>query len=251
MSRWKAGAIHFTISLTLFLGLLAVILLLWYPGILFTIDGGWQGLQLVIAVDLVAGPMLTLIVFKSGKPGLKFDLTCIGIFQATCMAAGMWVVYNERPLALVLAYDTIYSVNAEEFLQYERDPQLLEEFPGGYPKWLYIELPESDVAAEIAAIRAQFIGDPLYIQTENYRAMPEQPDALEGVFRAEARTRGELPTPDVEQADDSCLFSKFISSVGSGIVCFDRQTRRIVEFYEIEIEIETETGAGTTEQLLD
>ena len=56
MSRWKAGAIHFLISLAIFLGLLAVILLLWYPGILFSIDSGWAGLQLVIGVDLIAGP---------------------------------------------------------------------------------------------------------------------------------------------------------------------------------------------------
>lgn len=232
MSRWKAGGIHLLISLTILLGLSAVILTIWYPGILFTIDGGWRGLRLVIAVDLIAGPLMTLIVFKSGKPGLKFDLCCIALFQASCMTAGMSIVYSERPLALVLAYDTVYSVDTEEFLQYERDPELLEAFPGAYPKVIYIELPESDIAAEIASVRAQFIGDPLYIQTENYRAMPAQADELRSIFRAEAATRGRASEAVLNQLDDSCAFSRFISSVGSGFVCFDTQTRKISKFFE-------------------
>mgnify|MGYP003671000307 CR=1 FL=1 len=232
MSRWKASAIHFSMSLAIFLGLLAVILFIWYPGILFTIDGGWEGLRIIIGVDLIAGPLLTLIIFKSGKPGLKFDLSCIAIFQAACMSAGMWVVYSDRPLALVLAYDTFYSVDAKEFLQYERDPQLLEDFPGSYPKLIYIELPESDIAAEIAAIRAQFIGDPIYIETENYRVMPADIDELRGVFRGEQSARRGATETVLNQLDESCVLSKFVSSVASGLVCFDTQNRSLSSFYE-------------------
>ncbi len=70
MSRWKAAGIHLSASMLVFLVLLTIVMQLWYPGILFRIDGGWSGLSLVLAVHLVAGPLLTLIVFKSGKPGL-------------------------------------------------------------------------------------------------------------------------------------------------------------------------------------
>lgn len=231
MSRWKAGAIHFLISLAIFLGLLAVILLLWYPGILFNIDSGWTGLQLVIGVDLIAGPLLTLVVFKAGKKGLNFDLSCIAFFQIACMAAGMWVIYSERPLALVLAYDTFYSVDREDFLQYERDPQMLTGFPGPYPKLIYIELPESEIAAQIASMRAQFIGDPLYIQTEIYRAMPDSAEGLRSVFRAEQALRRGASEDVLNQLDESCLFSKFISAVVSGSVCFDIDSRTLSEFY--------------------
>lgn len=232
MSRWKAGGIHFLISLGIFLGLLAVILLLWFPGILFNIDRGWAGLQLVIGVGLITGPLLTLVVFKSGKQGLKFDLSCIAFFQVACMVAGMWVVYSERPIALVLAYDTFYSLDREEFLQYERDPQLLEDFPGRYPKLIYVELPESEFAAEVASIRAQFIGDPLYIQSENYRAMPDSVDQLRSVFRAVESARGGASEDVLNQLDESCLFSKFISPVARGFVCFDVDSRTLSKFYE-------------------
>jgi hypothetical protein len=147
------------------------------------------------------------------------------------MAAGMWVIYSERPIALVLAYDTFYSIDREEFLQYERDPQILEDFPGRYPKLIYIELPESEIAAEIASIRAQFIGDPLYIQTENYRGMPDSIEALRGVFRAEESTRRGASEDVLNQLAESCLFSKFISPVASGFVCFETASRTLSEFY--------------------
>jgi len=234
MSRWKAGALHFSISIAVFLGLLAVILLLWYPGLLFTIDRGWTGLQLVVGVGLVAGPLLTLVVFMPGKKGLKFDLSCIAFFQAACTAAGMWVVYSERPIALVLAYDTFYSIEREEFLRYERDPHALDDFPGPYPKLVYVELPESEVAAQIATIRAQFIGDPLYIQTEKYRAMPDSVDELRSAFRTEQSTRSGASEEVLNQLDESCLFSKFVSPVVSGFVCFDIESRTLSKFYESE-----------------
>ncbi len=83
--------------------------------LLLRTDGGWQGLRLLLGVDLVLGPLLTLIVYRAGKPGLRFDLTAIGIIQATCLAAGIWIVHGERPLAMVYSDGSFYSVTAQSF----------------------------------------------------------------------------------------------------------------------------------------
>jgi hypothetical protein len=230
MNRWKAFALHFAISVVIFLLLLAVILAYWYPGILFSIDGGWTGLRIVIAVDLVLGPLLTLVVFKAGKPGLKFDLTCIGLFQAICLSAGMWIVWNERPVALVLAYDTLYSLAAGDFENYGKDPAMLEEFPGSYPKLLHTELPENDIRADIVSIRSQFIGDPLFMQTERYRPMPAEDPA--SVYRRQQATRAEISDATRASLGDDCLFSRFVSPIRVGYVCLDANTRKLSDFFE-------------------
>lgn len=232
MSRWRAGSIHFAISLAVFLLLLTVIFSLWYPGILFSIDGGWNGLRILIGVDLVLGPLLTLIVFKSGKPGLKFDLGCIATAQALCIAGGMWVVYQERPLALVLAYDTIYSLAAKEFADYERDPAVLDSIPGKSPKLIYAALPDSSFAAEIANIRSAYnVDQPLFIQTERYQALPDDAAALDEVFRYEQGVRERFQKEYDQTLEESCLLSQFISAVTSGYVCFDRDLRALSTFY--------------------
>ena len=240
MSRWKAFGIHFAISVAVLTMLMVVILLFWYPGILFSVDGGWTGLRIVIGVDLVLGPLLTLVVFKSGKPGLRSDLTCIAVFQVTCMAAGMYIVYSERPLALVLAYDTIYILAAQEFEDYEKDLGVLDEIPGPYPKLIHTELPENEIEAGIISVRSQFIGDPLFMQTERYRPLPEAGTAT--VFIQEQAVRDDVSEAFIQALPEGCLLSKFISSVTGGYVCFDAENMRLDSFYPEEYRASPEEG---------
>lgn len=238
MSRWQASAIHFSISLAVFLVLLAIILMVWYPGILFSIDGGWTGLRIVMGVDLVLGPLLTLVVFKLGKPGLVFDLSCIAFAQVVCMAGGMWIVYQERPIALVLSYDTFYSLAAQEFKDFGKDSSVLDNFPGAYPKMIYIELPENDIQADIANIRSQFIGDPLYLQTENYRTFPDSADEIKAVFRREEQVRSNVDAGLLSELKEPCMFSKFISAITTGYVCFDPERKFLNGFYDNSYAVE-------------
>jgi hypothetical protein len=79
VSRYEACFYHFLISLLVFAGLAYLILYQWYPGFFYAIDGGWEGMRIIVGVDLILGPILTLVVFKAGKPGLRFDLTMVAI----------------------------------------------------------------------------------------------------------------------------------------------------------------------------
>ena len=79
MNRFGAFAVHLGISLIIFIILGYLILFHWYPDFFFTSDGGWQGIRIVAFVDLVLGPVLTLVVFNNKKPKaeLRRDL-CFG-----------------------------------------------------------------------------------------------------------------------------------------------------------------------------
>ena len=55
MSRFKAFSIHFAISFVIFLILLYFILVQWYPQPLFSTDGGWRVIRIIVGVDLVLG----------------------------------------------------------------------------------------------------------------------------------------------------------------------------------------------------
>ena len=118
MSRYRASFYHFLMSFVVFSGLAYLILVQWYPNFFYQIDGGWEGMRLIIAVDLVLGPLLTLVVYKAGKPGLGFDLSCIALLQISCLTAGVYIVYSERPLLLVFYEGHFYSSNADTFTRY-------------------------------------------------------------------------------------------------------------------------------------
>lgn len=157
MSRYQAFAIHLGLSLIIFAVLAALVIYVWYPQFFFETDGGWQGIRIIVLVDLVLGPLLTLVVYKAGKPGLKTDLTMIGTVQALCLLAGTWVVYNERPLALVFADGQFNSVTADTYRNAGRAVPDFSRFPGPSPKWVMVELPEDPVLQ--SDIRRQLLRD--------------------------------------------------------------------------------------------
>ncbi|MEE4282760.1 MAG: hypothetical protein V2I41_12510 [Pseudomonadales bacterium] len=144
MSRYSAFALHLGISFLIFVVLTYLVVFEWYPGIFFDSDGGWRGMRIIIAVDLVLGPLLTLIVFKAGKPGLKFDMTAIALLQFVCLSAGTYVVYSERPLAVVFSDGRFSVMNKKDYIDagQERAPNL-KNFPGDNPKWVMVALPDS------------------------------------------------------------------------------------------------------------
>lgn len=114
MSRWKAAAIHLSISILI--GAVTTLLLfgLWYPPPFFHAAGADELILLLVGVDLTLGPLLTLIVFRSGKRGLKFDLTIIGLAQSIALIYGMSVVLQSRPVFLVGVLDRFELVSASE-----------------------------------------------------------------------------------------------------------------------------------------
>ena len=107
MTRYRASLIHLAISAVVVGAVLSVVFLIWYPGPTFEIAGAVNPVFVLIGVDLVLGPLLTLIVYKQGKPGLKFDLSFIAAVQLTALIYGSYTLHSERPHFLVFAIDRV------------------------------------------------------------------------------------------------------------------------------------------------
>lgn len=105
ISRTRAFSTHLSLSALIVGAACATIFLLWYPHPYFQAVGAWNVLRVLIGVDLVLGPVLTLVVFKPGKPGLKFDLCVIAFVQLAALVYGMTAIYRERPYFTVFALD--------------------------------------------------------------------------------------------------------------------------------------------------
>lgn len=115
INRYQAFTIHIVISLIIFLLLFICITQYWYPGIFFDTDRGWKAIALIASIDLILGPILTLIIFNPKKSSLKFDLWVIALIQATALIYGTWTIYSSRPLAIAYintSFITFYA-NAE------------------------------------------------------------------------------------------------------------------------------------------
>jgi len=100
--RLKAFAIHLAISALIALAVIGLVFFIWYPAPLHTATGVTQIFLLLLTVDVVLGPLLTLIVYKTGKKTLIMDLTVIALLQLSALAYGVWTVAEDRSAWLSL-----------------------------------------------------------------------------------------------------------------------------------------------------
>jgi hypothetical protein len=111
-TRWQAAGIHVSVSAAIGALALILMLLVWYPGELFRIAGGSTLIVILVGVDVVLGPLLTLVVFDPAKRLLKLDLALIASVQLAALVYGTWVMFEARPAYLVFVVDRIDVVTA-------------------------------------------------------------------------------------------------------------------------------------------
>jgi len=114
MNRYKASLTHFAISCTVAGLVYFAVRYLWYPGPLFEVAGGLDLLLVIISVDVTLGPLITLLVFKPGKWGLKFDLAVIALLQVSALVYGLLAIAESRPVYITFVKDRFELVRAGE-----------------------------------------------------------------------------------------------------------------------------------------
>jgi len=121
-NRWQASALHLALSALVAVAVLGAMRELWYPGPLFRAMGGAGLFAIVLGVSLVTGPLMTLLVFRPGKRGLKFDLVAIPVIQIAALLYGVRIAYLAHPAYLVFVKDRF-----EVALPAELDPAELAQ----------------------------------------------------------------------------------------------------------------------------
>lgn len=98
ISRIRASLVHLAISTIIATAVVCLMVFLWYPPPYFQAMGGGMLLLLMVGVDIVIGPLITLIIFDQKKKSLKFDLAVIGILQLSALMYGASIMFQARPV---------------------------------------------------------------------------------------------------------------------------------------------------------
>ena len=124
--RLRASAIHLAISLSIALLAALVVFGLWFPYPYRELSGGRDLFLLVIAVDVVMGPLITLVIFNRAKSRrhLAMDFSIVGLLQLAALSYGLFTVFIARPVHLVFEFHRMAVVHAVDV-----DPKLLSQAP--------------------------------------------------------------------------------------------------------------------------
>lgn len=122
--RLRAAGVHLILSLVLAIIVGALVFGVWFPWPYRELAGGRELFFLVITVDVVMGPLLTLAIFDRSKgwPHLRRDLALIGLMQLAALIYGVYVVAQARPVYLVYEIDRFRAVTMADI-----DPKMLTE----------------------------------------------------------------------------------------------------------------------------
>ncbi|NNJ72664.1 MAG: hypothetical protein HKP09_05735, partial [Enterobacterales bacterium] len=116
---WKAKlsafGVHILFSATIIGIFMALVTQVWFPGLLFQLEDVWEGLRILVPVDAILGPILTLILFVPGKKGLVGDLVIVALLQISALIYGAYTIYDQRPEAIVFAGDRFEILPASKF----------------------------------------------------------------------------------------------------------------------------------------
>jgi len=196
VSRKQAFGTHLLLSGLALIAILILVFLLWYPAPYHRIVSIWNLLSVLIVVDVIVGPLLTLVLFKPGKKGLAFDMICIAVLQTAALAYGTTMIYLNRPYFQVFAVDRFNVVSVRDVdMSRLADPALAAGFHLG-PRLVYVELP-TDPAASRQLLLEVFEGGPdVERRPDLFRPYRDHIDSV----LARARSLSELGDDPLDQS---------------------------------------------------
>lgn len=205
----SAGLIHLIISAVIALVIGLSVLELWYPYPYRELAGGWDLFFLVLAVDVICGPLLTIVIYNPTKPRkeLAWDLTLVVLIQGVALGYGIWSIWVARPLFLVQEVDR-FKVIAAPDLEPVAIPELARALQ---PSWwrgpIVVAIREPKDAKERSAVTFESVqGGRDYAERPDFYLPYEGDAARKSLLRA--RPLAEFIQKQPSQA---LLVAKFVT----------------------------------------
>lgn len=148
--KWRAFFGHLVISLLIASISAYMVYQVWHPSPLAKAVGVSAIFLMMLSIDVILGPLLTLIVAAPRKKSLKLDLTIIGMVQIVALGYGLYNIAISRPA--YVAYDTgqFYLVQANEL---DKDALAKANAPYqsvgfGAPRWVQVAPPKNNAETQ-------------------------------------------------------------------------------------------------------
>lgn len=133
----KAASFHLLISALVASCAAALVFMVWYPHPYGLLSGGLKLFLILVGVDVICGPTLTLVLFNRQKlrRELVLDMSLVAIIQLAALIYGLHIVYQARPLFLVHEVDRFRVISIPDFLAEDIERELAALDTTMRPHW--------------------------------------------------------------------------------------------------------------------
>lgn len=231
-TRYSAFSYHLFLSLIFFLAIFSIMYFFWFPGALFYAAGGVEGIKIIAAVDMILGPVITLIVYNTKKTHRELirDLSIILAIQLSCLSYGVYVIHKSRPVSAVLVFDTFYTQKKQDYIDQALPAEYIDQFHSFIgTKLFYVETAENKEDFLMKHVEALLGGTPLEKDTKLYKKMPTNIENLKTISIKHS------------DPDRDCYIFDIETVYKTGQICFSSKTQRFVYFKTENTLIEAKT----------
>lgn len=181
LNRYQAFAGHLLGSMAVALCSAALVFLIWYPGALAQASGVTHIFLMLLAVDVIVGPCITLIVFNPAKKELRRDLLIVLLLQLGALIYGLHAVLVARPAYEVFSVDRFDLVFANDLTDAKLAKVTVPEFktvPMLGPKTISARRPQTSKERIDIALAAVAGGDDVAQMPQYYAPYREARDEV-------------------------------------------------------------------------
>ena len=197
---------HLSASFIVAALVLGWIFTVWYPAPLAKATGVTHIVLIILAIDVIIGPILGFIVYKAHKKSLKFDLMVIVLLQLFALGYGVYSVSEGRPVWTVFNGNRFELIRNNELIDINTDSRINNEYyhPSLLgPRYVAVKIAEDSLERE-QNMFDEVMGDiSLAQRPERYVAITE----ANGRIIETAEDISDLKNYNSEQAVDSILDS--------------------------------------------
>lgn len=170
---------HLTVSCCVAILALILVFYIWYPTPLAKANEVGHIFLMLLAIDVIVGPLLSLLVYKVGKKSLKFDLIVIIILQISAFLYGIFTISQGRPAWLVFYHDRFDQVTVVEISEKNKDQFKPEyKYPSILgPKFVAVEF-ATDPKIRKKDTLLELSGTTLAMRPERYLSLTDVRDQI-------------------------------------------------------------------------
>lgn len=171
-AKLKAALVHASITVVVAMITGIVVFGVWYPSPFAEMTHGTGLFLLVLGVEVVLGPVMSLVIFNTSKPRTELvrDYIIIGMVQLSALCYGLYSVSVSRPVYLVFVKDRIEVVAAAELSADDIDsgPEGFRTLPWSGPRLICVESP-TDPQEKSDLLMSALEGRDIQLQPKYYR----------------------------------------------------------------------------------
>lgn len=195
---------HLAISIIIALMAMGLVFFIWYPSPLASAVGVTQIFLMMLAIDVIVGPLLGWLIYKKGKKTLKFDLAVIITIQIAALLYGVYSIEQGRPAWLVFHVDRFELVRKNDII--------LENIDQAQPQFQQVSWVGPQFAAVKLAASQQQRQDDMFTEVLGGVSLAQQPERYIELTQATTQIQQRaLPLKELEQYNSKADVEKTLA----------------------------------------